>query len=168
MRLGVVSDTHGHLAFAEQAARVLRAERVEVVLHCGDIGSADIPSAFMEWPAHYVFGNVDDDEAFLRGGILDAGGTCHGRFVELELVGRRIALLHSDDGVRFRETVRGGRYDLVCYGHTHQARVERVGKTTVLNPGALYRANPHQIAVVDLPELLVRHIVVDVGEGESP
>jgi predicted phosphodiesterase len=39
----------------------------------------------------------------------------------------------------------------VCYGHTHVAAIDRRGDTVVLNPGAIYRANPHSIAVVDLP-----------------
>ena len=41
----------------------------------------------------------------------------------------------------------------MCYGHTHVAAIERHGKTLALNPGALYRANPHSLAIVDLPEL---------------
>jgi predicted phosphodiesterase len=41
----------------------------------------------------------------------------------------------------------------VCYGHTHQAEQHRVGKTLVLNPGALYRATPHSLALVDLEHL---------------
>lgn len=166
MRLGVVSDTHGHIPYAEQAARVLRAAAVDVVLHCGDIGSAEIPAVFAEWPTHYVFGNVDYDEALLRGAIRDVGGVCHERFGELELAGRRIALLHSDDGRRFREVVRSGLYDLICYGHTHEARLEQSGPTFVLNPGALYRANPHQVAIVELPELQMRHIVVPASQEQ--
>jgi predicted phosphodiesterase len=39
----------------------------------------------------------------------------------------------------------------VCYGHTHVAAIDRHGETIVLNPGAIYRASPHSIAVVDLP-----------------
>jgi predicted phosphodiesterase len=42
---------------------------------------------------------------------------------------------------------------LVCYGHTHVAAIEQRGPTLVVNPGALYRANPHSLAVIDLPEL---------------
>jgi putative phosphoesterase len=28
-----------------------------------------------------------------------------------------------------------GRHDLVCYGHNHQASIETVGKTLLVNPG---------------------------------
>jgi hypothetical protein len=71
----------------------------------------------------------------------------------LTLGGRRIALLHSDDARAFRHACTSGQYDLVCYGHTHRAEQHREGRTLVLNPGALYRANPHSLAVVDLATL---------------
>jgi predicted phosphodiesterase len=41
----------------------------------------------------------------------------------------------------------------VCYGHTHLAAIERLGRTLSLNPGALYRANPHSLAIVELKSL---------------
>ena len=58
-----------------------------------------------------------------------------------------------DDQKRFAQTVHAGEWDLVCYGHTHVAKQHRQGRTLVLNPGALYRATPHSLAVVELPEL---------------
>ena len=164
MRLGVLSDTHGHVRNTQDAVRILRREQVDVVIHCGDIGSPKIPLLLMEWTVHYVFGNVDYDEALLRGAIRDSDGTCHERFGELELEGRKIAFLHSDDVSRFQATISSGACDLVCYGHTHQAALEKVGRTLVLNPGAIYRANPHQLAIVDLPGLDIKHVVVDHPE----
>ncbi|MEO1058510.1 MAG: putative sugar O-methyltransferase, partial [Actinomycetota bacterium] len=47
----------------------------------------------------------------------------------LEIGGARVALLHSHDARRFRAAKTGGEYDLVCYGHTHVAKIERVGET---------------------------------------
>ena len=155
MRVGVVSESHGHVSLTLCAVRMLESLEVEQVLHCGDIGSPDIIGLFAAWPTHFVFGNVDSEEGPLRDAICQAGQICHERFGSLELCGLKIALLHSDDEVRFRETVRGGQWDLVCYGHTHVARQDWHGKTLVLNPGAIYRANPHSIAVVELPSLEV-------------
>jgi putative phosphoesterase len=153
MRIGVVSDTHGHVQNALAAARLLEELDVQAVLHCGDIGTPDIPPVFAAWPTHFVFGNCDDRESDLRAAILMAGLICHERFGDFMLGGRRIALIHSDDVRRFRETVNGCEYDLVCYGHSHKAESHRKGKTLVLNPGALFRANPHSIAIVDLKTL---------------
>lgn len=161
MKIGVVSDTHGHVQNALAAARMLESLEVEAVLHCGDIGSPQVPAAFRRWTTHYVLGNVDhyEDELYAAA-VVAAGGTFHARFADLTLGGRRIAVLHSDDGKRFRQTIASGEYDLVCYGHTHEAEQHLDGKTLVLNPGALYRANPHKIAIVDLATMEALHVVV--------
>jgi putative phosphoesterase len=126
---------------------------VDTVLHCGDIGSIEIVRLFHEWPTHFVFGNTDTNLDELAATISQAGQTCHGQFGDLELEGVRIALLHSHDGRRFRQTINSGDYRLVCYGHTHVAAIDRYEGTLVVNPGAIYRANPHSVAVVDLPGL---------------
>jgi putative phosphoesterase len=161
MQIGVVSDTHGHVGFTSAAVRILKRERISTVLHCGDIGSPAIVPLFAGFSAHFVFGNVDHDEGALAQAIAEAGQTCHGRFGSLDLAGRKIAWLHSDDHDLFEETVASGKWDLVCYGHTHVAEQHRVGQTLVLNPGALYRANPRTIALVELDDLEVRRIVVE-------
>jgi uncharacterized protein len=151
MRLGVVSDSHGHVELVRPAIRMLESLEVDVVLHCGDIGTAAVVELFAAWPTHFVFGNCDADRAGLARAIEAAGQTCHGEFGELELEGKRITLLHSDDRRRFRDALSSDQWDLVCYGHTHVALVEKYGRTLALNPGALYRANPHSLAIVDLP-----------------
>jgi putative phosphoesterase len=160
MRIAVVSDTHGHVGMTAAAVRILAGQNIEVVLHCGDIGSTAIIPLFSAWKTHFVFGNVDDEEGDLTRAIEKAGQTGHGRFGDLELGGRKIGLLHSDDRDLFDETIRSGKWDLVCYGHTHVAEQHRAGRTLVLNPGALFRATPHTFAVVDLKALEATHIVV--------
>ena len=160
MLIGVVSDTHGHVEFTRPAIRMLESCRVDAVIHCGDIGSEEIIALFQQWPTHFVFGNVDDQRQRLRRAIEQAGQTCHDRFGSLELLDKRIAFLHGDDAALLEQTISGGRYDLVCYGHTHVAEQHQQGKTAVLNPGALYRAHPHSLAVVDLPQLEIAHLTI--------
>lgn len=158
MLLGVVSDTHGHVLNTADAVRMLESLEVEAVLHCGDIGSPTVVRMFSPWPTHFVMGNCDYDAHELRDAVEEAGLFFHDRFGDLEIAGVKIALLHSDDQARFRETIGSGKWDLVCYGHTHQARCEQIGNTVVLNPGAAYRANPHSLAVVELPSLQVTNV----------
>jgi putative phosphoesterase len=160
MRIGVVSDTHGHIGFTTAAVRLLEQHQISTVLHCGDLGSRAIVPLFASWPTHFVFGNVDGDEAALAQSIRDCGQTCHWRFGSLDLAGRKIAWLHSDDRELFEETINSGEWDLVCYGHTHVAEQHQAGRTLVLNPGALFRANPKTIAVVDLEDLSATHLTV--------
>jgi uncharacterized protein len=157
MRIGVVSDTHGHLANTRAAIQRLAELQVELIIHCGDIGSPRVVPLFENWPTHFVFGNVDGDEEQLQAAILAAGQTCHGRFGSFEAAGTRIAVLHSDDRALFQQTIGSEKWDLVCYGHSHVAEQHFQGKTLVLNPGALYRADPHTLATVELPDLVATH-----------
>ena len=153
MRLAIVSDTHGHVENTRQAVRMLESLEVERLLHCGDIGTPEVIEQLAAWQCDYVLGNCDYDRESLQKAIDDAGQTLHGQFGDLVIAGCKIALLHSHDRQKFREVTCSGNYDLVCYGHSHLASIDRQGSTMVLNPGALYRANPHSIAVVDLPAL---------------
>lgn len=150
MRIGIVSDTHGHVINARAAVRMLESLQVEQVIHCGDVGGDDIVGQFGAWPTHFVYGNVDDPRR-LRAAVEAAGQHFYDALGRLELAGRQIAFLHGDDGPLLRQTISGGKYALVCHGHTHVAQQQRQGPTLVLNPGALYRAARHSIAMVELP-----------------
>lgn len=159
MLLGVVSDTHGHVGFTMAAVRMLESLDAQTVLHCGDIGSEEIVPLFAQWPTHFVLGNVDYPR-FLQEAIEEAGQNYHGRFGQLELDGVNIAFLHGDDERQLADIIHSGQFALVCHGHTHKQRLERLGPTLVLNPGALYRTSQHSIAVVQLPELEVTHVPI--------
>jgi len=159
--LGVVSDTHGHVLNTQKAARMLDSLGVDAVIHCGDIGSSEIPPVLSPWQTHYVLGNVDGIDAGLESAVQAAGGVLHGRFGSFKAGGRSIAFLHGDDMQRLAREIQRGTWDLVCHGHTHKARQFMQGKTMVLNPGALQRARIHSIAVVQLEQMEVTVIPLD-------
>jgi putative phosphoesterase len=160
MLIGVVSDTHGHVANTLAAVRMLVEFSPAAVFHCGDIGGSEIPTLFAAWPTYFVFGNCDYPED-LRPAIKKAKQTCWERFGTIELGGRKIAILHSDDARQFRQVTHSDEFDLVCYGHTHAKKIERIGKTLVLNPGALFRASPKTFALVELDDLSVTHLAIE-------
>ncbi|UUO05877.1 YfcE family phosphodiesterase [Blastopirellula sp. J2-11] len=160
MQIGIVSDTHGQVEFTRAAIRMLESFEVAQVIHCGDIGGAAIIELFTKWPTHYVLGNVDRDPEYLQEKIESAGQTFCGMFGQLAIADRKIAFLHGHDEDRLESTIHSGDFDLVCHGHTHQAANYLVGETRVLNPGALFRASRHTIAIVDLPELEVNIVPV--------
>lgn len=156
MRIGIVSDTHGEVWSTQLAVRIFESLHIEVVIHCGDIGSPQVVSLFSQWPGHFVFGNTDDP-LLLQDVITAAGQTCHDRFGELELDSCSIAFLHGDDALLLNRTIASGRWNLVCHGHTHVAAKKQQGTTLVLNPGAVDRTNAPSVAIVDLPTLDVLH-----------
>lgn len=149
MRIGIVADSHSNHANVARVVCLLEDRRIGTVLHCGDIADAATVEAFGGFTAYFVFGNVDYDRDELRAAMHRSGAVCCDVFGELELDGRKIALLHGDDKRRLEDAERSGRYDLLCYGHTHRAEQHLTGTTRVLNPGALHRARRHTLAVYD-------------------
>ncbi|MGD9856020.1 MAG: YfcE family phosphodiesterase [Planctomycetaceae bacterium] len=166
MRLGIISDTHGHLQYAAEGVAALEAAGVDTVLHCGDIGVPAIVPLFSGWPTHFVFGNTDCDLVDLRYAIQEAGQSCHERFGDITLDSRRIAMLHGDDTAQLMNSISSQDYDLICYGHTHEKEQHRQGRTLVLNPGAVYRASPHSVAVVDLSDMTAEFVIVEPSDAE--
>ena len=63
MRIAVVSDTHGHVDRAQQAARMLESLEVEQVLHCGDIGTMEVDfNSFDKVYISYDDGETDTEQ----------------------------------------------------------------------------------------------------------
>ncbi|HMP77583.1 MAG TPA: YfcE family phosphodiesterase [Kiritimatiellia bacterium] len=153
MKIGILSDTHGAVGRTVRAMDTLIGRGSEAILHCGDIGGEEAWSEIMalcrayDLPLHAVLGNVDEYEPVIWSGP-------DGRLItiraELTLAGKSLAILHGHHFAALEQAISGGEYDYVFTGHTHQARDERVGRTRVINPGAVYRASPCTVAMLDL------------------
>ncbi len=74
MKIGLLSDTHGHLARSHAAIQCLLEQEVECLIHGGDIGSEQILIELAadchadQIPVYAVTGNVDLD----RTDIIDS------------------------------------------------------------------------------------------------
>ena len=159
MYLGVISDTHGNILRTHQAMLIFRESGVGRIIHCGDIGPAEILSLFAGTPLDFVLGNCDWSEADYSDILIPGLVTCHGLFGQIELEGQKIAFMHSHDQLRFDREATSGRWDMLCYGHTHISSLWMgCGRTIVLNPGALRRVTTPSVAVVKLPEREVTHV----------
>jgi len=160
MRIGIISDTHDRLEIVADAVRLLAENQVELILHCGDIETAETVALFRPIPTHFVFGNWDKEKVKLAAAIRDVGGHYHESFGAMELVGKRIAWVHTHDRHQFYELENCNYFDYVFYGHTHIREQHRTGKTLVANPGALFRANPKTCIVLDVATGEVKPIIV--------
>ena len=156
MKIGILSDTHGNIESTKWAAEIFKAAGVKAVLHCGDIGGSEVltelASVFqpLNIPVYAVWGNVDvyaSDWKFFPSNI---GVQLLGRFGSLELGEKKIAVLHSDDRVRFRQIIDEGQYDFVFFGHSHELHDQMVGSTRCINPGTAGRGAPNTCVVLDL------------------
>jgi predicted phosphodiesterase len=81
-------------------------------------------------------------------------------FGHIEVEGKLIAFVHGDDGPLLRDLERSDAFDYLFYGHTHQAKEHRTGKTRVINPGALYRAAVKTFAILEVATGEMETVVV--------
>jgi putative phosphoesterase len=125
--IGVIADTHG--LFDPAIRRHFR--NVDHILHAGDIGKQSVIEQLEEIaPVTAVSGNVDDGEQ--RVFPTEA---------MIELAGCRIAIRHVlYEGGKLTKEGRGfldrENPDVCIFGHTHQPKIEWLGKTLLFNPGS--------------------------------
>jgi len=150
----VVADTHCPEFLAELPDRLLEGlAGVDLIIHCGDVGGpggeATLAALARLAPVKAVRG--DHDRAL--GGLppsllLNWGGiriaVAHGnrtRLIEepVTLIGSlTLGLLWPRPASAPWLRARFPGADLIVYGHTHRAAIERRGAQVVLNPGAVY------------------------------
>lgn len=148
VRIGLISDTHGVLR--PTVLDVLMG--VDRILHAGDVGRADILDELEAIaPVSAVYGNTD------RGSLQ----TTLSAQLELELEGRVVALTHGHMlGAPNPLTLHAAfpDADVVVYGHTHIAAIDRYEGTLFVNPGA---AGPGRFGLK--PSLAI----LDLGKEED-
>ncbi len=150
MKLCIVSDSHDRSDALARAVREGAAEGAAAVIHCGDlIGTQTLRAAMRSGlPMHVIHGNNLGDPVSLHRLSSESGGQVqyHGADARLELGGRRIFVVHYPEyGYAMACT---GDWDLVCCGHSHEARIERVRSVT---DGAPWLVNPGTVAGLSAP-----------------
>ncbi len=139
MLIGVISDSHDHLPNLRHALAQLKARKVGMIFHCGDLISPFVTRelGLFPGPVHTVFGNNDGDRflALKVAGQQAGNVTHHGEFGFVDAEGHRVGFTH------YKEYARGFAASAQCevafFGHTHQFYEERIGGILVLNPGEL-------------------------------
>ena len=122
--IGLISDTHGLL----RSSVALALAGVQLVLHAGDVGSADIIYELETIaPVLAVYGNTD---AAGSPRLVDAR--------TLEVGGLTIHLSHGHELGQPTPERLLRRYDadVIVFGHTHKPLVVRAQGRLVVNPGA--------------------------------
>jgi putative phosphoesterase len=111
---------------------------VALIVHAGDVGNRDVLIELGALaPVHAVYGNVDDPHT----PELEAH-----RWLSVE--GWQIHVSHGHEFPRPTPDVLIGRYpdaDILVFGHTHRALVQRIDGKLIINPGA---AGPKRFDIV--------------------
>lgn len=160
MAIAILSDTHSRTATVERALALLTPHRPELLIHCGDIEDEATIDLFPP-TTHFVFGNCDHDRATIRAAIARIGATLHEPFGHLRIAGKDLAFLHGDDSRLLWDLIRADTFDYLFHGHTHVQRDEVIGRTRVINPGALHRARPKTIVLLEVASGVKTPLVVE-------
>lgn len=149
MKLLVISDTHGNISAIKHVLGFAKKQNMNAIVHCGDWSTAqDVAEVLRAGiPLYAVLGNADEAR---YSEIWDAlkPAVMRGDLIEFELDSRKIAVAHQP--YKVSERIQSGKYNVVFYGHLHMAaKVEKVGNTLIVNPGALGNTAKSSFAVYD-------------------
>lgn len=143
MRILVVSDTHNNEAGILQAVELFKP--LDLLVHCGD-GEAD--SRMLEF--------VEDIPVARVAGNCDIGSTAPRELLQI-WKGVRVLICHGDRygvktglaGIEARGLEAG--VDIILFGHTHLALIEKRAGILLINPGTLFRQAPfHSCALLEI------------------
>ena len=151
-----MSDSHGGAQITQRAANMLVDQGADVLLHLGDIGTAEViesllvagPQAGQIVPVRLVFGNTDWDEPALARHARNLGIRVDHPTGRIELGAGVLKFMHGHDQRAMHQALQQ-KVAYLCYGHTHTAADHRQGPTRLINPGALFRARQLSIGLLD-------------------
>jgi putative phosphoesterase len=155
LRVAVLSDTHLPAARASSLPSAVtdELEQADVILHAGDIVSAEVLDVLGGFaPVQAVLGNNDHELV----GVLPER-------LELDLAGVAVAMVH-DSGPRTGRPARLRRWfpdaALVVFGHSHEPADEMgVDGQRLFNPGSAMQRRRQPRHTMGVLELADGHIV---------
>jgi putative phosphoesterase len=165
--IGILSDTHDRAEWMAAALHALRDAGSEFFIHCGDIGDPSCIDLLAGLSSAFVFGNCDFDRAALARYAAAIDVPCYGNFGDLTLDGKRVAVIHGDDPRLKQRLLASQDYDYLFQGHTHVKSDAKVGRTRVVNPGALHRAAVKSVATLDTATDHLTFIDISLATGST-
>jgi uncharacterized protein len=163
MKFAVMSDSHDQIWNLRKALGIIKSEKCDMIIHCGDFVA---PFVFKELlqegiPVHCVFGNNDGDKYLLTRFAMESNGkiALYPMIGHVEAEDIKIAFTHEWPVAEGLAAT--GRYDLVCFGHSHQHTLQQIGRTLVINPGEIMgKDGDPGFCIVNTDGPAVRRIVI--------
>jgi hypothetical protein len=138
VRIGILSDTHNRTGALRNALQTLRNQDIDTLFHCGDVTTLETARLLVGFTVHYVFGNGDVDAREIHNMLTAANPESSGGLVFTgQIDGVRIAATHGHIAGKVIALAASGEVDYVFHGHTHIQKDETLGRTRIINPGAL-------------------------------
>jgi uncharacterized protein len=144
VKIGVISDTHDDIENTEKAIKIFNLMKVDHVFHAGDYVYPGMISLFKELnkeiKLYGVRGNNDGELMGITRQFAEIENALFlNEFGKLLISSKKIGIYHGTNSDLSESLVESQSFDILILGHTHVKRIENMGKTLVLNPGALNR-----------------------------
>lgn len=146
MLIAIISDTHRMDRYINLAKELIK--EADILIHLGDnVEDVDILESGFNGKIYAVSGNCDYSNKYPKERII-------------EINGKRIFFTHGDiygvknglNNIYFKG--RELEADIVLFGHTHEAMIEKANNMILMNPGS-----------ISLPRLKGRYIgFIDINE----
>lgn len=138
MKIAIISDTHDNLANLKKAISWIKKERINVLIHCGDIFKPEtLEEGLKEYQGkiYIIFSKADADFSKIPENSFKnlPKSKAWEELGQIKLGKKKIAFCHFPE--IGRDLANSQKYDLVFYGHTHKPWEEKIGKTKLVNPG---------------------------------
>ena len=159
--IGIVSDTHENTRLIVRAVKVFKERSPTFVIHCGDIISPPVLERFAGLSLKVVFGNNDGERSGLKKKCAELGFDEIKDELSFEFLGKSFFVYHGTNPAVVTRAVDTQNFDYVLHGHTHVKRNEIVGRTKVINPGALFMAQEYSIAFLNVETSEVEFVTIE-------
>ncbi|NHI93174.1 MAG: metallophosphoesterase [Candidatus Lokiarchaeota archaeon] len=165
MLIGLMSDSHDNIPKIIDAVNFFNSEKVEKVLHAGDICSPFIASKAivnLKCPFHGIFGNNDGDYVFLLKQFSKIKAELYGQTLKTSIEGKNIFMIHHLEEPVIESIAKGKVFDVIIRGHTHQPIIKNINGTLVINPGETcgYLTDKSTIAILDTAKMEAKLIEI--------
>ena len=161
MKIGIISDTHNNIELTDKAVGIFKSNKIELLIHAGDLTSPKMIDLFKDFDCKIVLGNGDMDIEDMcskcdKFGFASIDYTC-----SFSAAGKNFFVFHGNNVQMFRDAVLSGQYDYIIKGHTHYFENYISNKTRIINPGSLYESDECSIVILETETDEVKMIKIE-------
>jgi predicted phosphodiesterase len=153
VKVGVVADTLDNRNGFKLLLDHFLVGGARWLFHCGGFGSAALVDLLKPWQVYVVAGDKERNRAAIEVALQKARLQS---FLSSSLTTTvediRVGLCRGDDMTLVNRWAKSGEFDYIFYGHTLRRSDNYLGRTRVINPGALGgpRYQPRSGCLIDL------------------
>lgn len=142
LKIGVISDTHDDIQFTKKAVGIFNTLEVDYVFHAGDYIYPGMIALFGELNKNIKFYGVRGNNDGELTGLINQFNKLENaiflnEFGRISIDSREVGIYHGTNIQLCESLIESQLFDILILGHTHKKRIEKIGKTLVLNPGPL-------------------------------